>query len=138
FANDRAQVERAVARLRGLARELEAEHPAYAPALQRQALALESAGAEAVRLQEALPGGDSPAAEKAVEATAAAVRQARQALRIAEAVEQAARLGKSVLVSEGPLWESRGVDASFAGQAAEALEVQRTAVPGEHEPVSLR
>ena len=72
--------------------------------------------------------------------SSALVARAEREIAVAGVVRQAVALGAgtSLIAFEGTLWENRQVDEQLPSQAVNPLRVTRRAVPGEHEPVSLK
>lgn len=140
FANDRAVVTRALAALRAAADAAEQTLPLSATALRREATSLESEARAAAPLQDSLPGSGDAEVQAALSKSSALVLRAKRAVALAGVIRQATALGAgtSLVAFEGILWENGKVDEQLPAQAVNPLHVTRRAVPGEHEPVSLK
>jgi outer membrane protein assembly factor BamB len=140
FANDRAVVTRALVALRAAADAAEPALPLSATALRREATSLEAEARAAAPLQDSLPGSGDAEVQTALSKSSALVLRAKRAAALAGVIRQATALsaGTSLVAFEGTLWENRKVDEQLPAQAANPLHVTRRAVPGEHEPVSLK
>lgn len=137
FAADNATAARTLDELDATARAVEATLPRSAAALRREASLLASTAATARARQEAAPGGGTAREQEALATTAKVTTQARRLLEVVEAVKLAAAQGAntSLLVTEGPLWESRGVGDRVPTSLT--VPAARVVAPGEHEPVAL-
>ncbi|HOJ32616.1 MAG TPA: PQQ-binding-like beta-propeller repeat protein [Candidatus Hydrogenedentes bacterium] len=72
-----------------------------------------------------------------VQVVAETVEKARRAANIADLIVDAANRDNltGIAVSEGMLWENRGLEKRVPSRAFAELAVQRQVVPGEHEPL---
>jgi outer membrane protein assembly factor BamB len=136
FVNDRALVTRALDALKSTADSVEKTLPDSTAALRNEAVAL-TIDSEAARTLQDKSSAETE--QQTLAASAALVKKARRALRIAELVGKAAAdgPGASLLVSKGDLWESRGVDECLPDACARTLTLENRVVPGEHEPVAV-
>ncbi len=137
FAADNGLAARALAELNAAVRTVESALPRSASALRREASLLAASADAARALQQAAPGGGTAREQEALAATSKVTTQAKRMLAVVEAVKLAAAQGTntSLLVTEGPLWESRGVGDRVPTSLT--LPSARPVAPGEHEPVSL-
>ena len=139
FVNDHALVARALAELPSVAEAVKQTLPLSAVALHREAVSLEIEAKQVTALQEAVPGNESIAVQAALEKSSDLVRRAKRSLSVAKVIRHATALGKgtSLIAFQGTMWENRKVDEQLPATAANPLRINRTAVPGEHEPVAL-
>lgn len=138
FVNDRALALRALAALRDTADAVQDTLPLSSSALRKEAILLEHDADAAASLQE-VAIADASRREGALKATAVIVVRSRQAIRVADAVVQAAQLGPqtSLVAFVGRTWENRGVDRQVPSRAENPLKLGRTLVPNEHDPIPL-
>lgn len=142
FANDRAIVAQAGARLRSAAGLLGATLPLSASALTREARLLEDSARALMPVQDAAlsPRADAEELRGALDRTAALSASSLRLMRISDVAKEAASLGPgtSLVVSEPEnLWENLGLPDELPQGVVEPLSIDRRAVPGEHEPVAL-
>ncbi|MCX5759163.1 MAG: DUF4091 domain-containing protein, partial [Candidatus Hydrogenedentes bacterium] len=140
FENDRALAARASDALGATAKDLAASLPGTARALVREKTLLDADAQSAFALEQAAVGG-GPQREEEVLAVASRLNQRVKHLhRVASAARAASTLGAStsLVVFEGPMWDSRAVDALVPDRVVNPWKVTRRAVPGEHEPVALK
>jgi len=140
FVNDQALVTRAVAGLNAAANAVDDKLPLSAVALRREADALEKAAADLALRQRAVPAEDALMVEQTLHTTGALVSRSRRALQTAAVVEQAGRMDSSVslIAFTGFMWENRRLDERMPDLVERPLQVHRTVVVGEHEPVSIK
>ena len=140
FANDKATVNRALAMLTASADQVKGLLPLSATALRREATELEKENRNLAISQDAVPADEALAVEKSLSESKALVSRARRAQKIAALAQQAASLGAgtSLLAFEGKLWENRQLNEQLPEIVANPLQIQRTVVPGEHEPISIK
>jgi len=139
FANERSLVARVQSALSSASGEVRARLPLSALALEREKSWIEMESKLAESLQDKVPGNDPDAVQEAFSKTAALAGRAKRALNISEAIRKATLLGPgtSLLAFEGTTWENRKVDEQLPRTASNPLVIARTAVPGEHEPISV-
>jgi len=139
FVNERALVTRSLAALRTVADASQSKLPLAAAALRREMSLLDLESKAVLPLQEAVPGDEPGAVQVALERTVALVASANRALGVAEVIRKATGLGTgtSLIAFEGTIWENRKVDEQLPARVENPLHISRTAVPGEHEPISL-
>jgi len=140
FANDRALAARASEALESAAADLAAALPATVKALVREKTLLDAAMQSAFAIVDAAAGGGPKHEEEAFAAVSQLNRHAKRLLRVAATARQAAALGSSasLIAFEDAVWDSRNVDTLVPERAENPLKIARRAVPGEHEPVSLK
>src|SRR5205085_5795984 len=133
-------VARALTALRTAADAAEPKLPLSTTALRREASSLDVESKAVMPLQDAVPGNEIGHAQAVLRKTAALVARAQRSLATAEVIRQATELGPgtSLIAFEGTMWENRKVDEQLPAAAANPLRIARTAVPGEHEPVTLK
>ncbi|MCC6490056.1 MAG: PQQ-binding-like beta-propeller repeat protein [Candidatus Hydrogenedentes bacterium] len=134
MSGERSLAEAALNTLQSVADGLPEEQSGTAGALRREAVLLKAT-------LELLPQDLSTLADEQLLAEAAGlVRSSRRALALSEAARIACTPDSdgSLIVSEGDLWESRGVGDLVPAKAANPLELQRRVVPGEHDALSLK
>lgn len=103
-------------------------------------LELNQARRAAFDAQRMLPAGDAEAVRAAMAQSASLNAMAHRALALASAVYQTLQGNPSapLAVFEGSTWDNRAVDRAVPETVQAPLAVYRRAVPGEHEPVSLK
>src|SRR5439155_9924731 len=71
--------------------------------------------------------------------TSGLVARARRDMATVEVIRQATALGPgtSLIAFEGTMWDNRKVDQQLPTRIANPLRIERTSVPGEHEPIAL-
>jgi len=140
LANESALLNKALSALNSTADALKEALPATERALRRESILLEAAMKQCMSKAEGLPQMAPGEATAFTDELGALVAKARHLTAITEVLEQAAALGAttSLLAFEGPMWECVDIARLLPEQAATELSLNRTVVPGEHEPVSLK
>ncbi|NLP12152.1 PQQ-binding-like beta-propeller repeat protein, partial [bacterium] len=140
FVNDQALATRAVAGLQAVANTVADKMPLSAVALRREADVLEKAVADLAPQQRAVPAEHAFMVEQILRNTGALVSRSRRALRMSALVEQAGRMDSSasLIAFAGSMWENRRLNEQMPDIVETPLQIHRTVVAGEHEPVSLK
>jgi len=140
FVNDQALVTRAAVGLNAAANTVDDKLPLSAVALRREADALEKAAADLAPRQQAVSADDALMVEQTLRKTGALVSRARRALKTAALVEQAGCTDSSasLIAFAGFMWENRRLHEQMPDIVENPLQVHRTVVVGEHEPVSIK
>ena len=140
FANDQALATRAVAGLKTAADAVSEKLPLSASALRREAGVIEQAAMDLASHQQAVPANDALMVEQTLQKTGAVVIRSRQALKTAALVEQAGRMDSSagLIAFAGLMWENRRLNEQMPDMVENPLQIHRTVVAGEHEPVSIK
>ena len=138
FMNERALASRAQELLRSAIVAAESKLPLAASGLRRELLCVETESNQLRPQQDAVSGGDPGAAQEVLSRSAGLVARSRRAVALAELIQHAVAAGAGSLVAfEGTTWENRKVDEQLPPGPITPLRVTRTAVAGEHEPVSV-
>ncbi len=142
YANDQALVMRTIHQLRQM---LEGHEKPGTPAgilasLRQELQALEEEVRVLVPLQAAVPGSAPETRDRINKRTMAINERAKRAHTLAQLAPKVITLDPDtrVIPFEGIIWENRDVDRQYPSDFESPLKIIRRAVPGEHEPVSIK
>ena len=139
FKNDRNLANGSIAALRRSADVVGAVLPRSGEALRREARLLAQELNDVIPLQDSSSVNGTSPEDRILDISAALVEHAHRAEELAEIVEKAASLGSatSLVLFEGSLWENREVNRQLPEDVKRSLNITRSMVPEEHEPVGL-
>ena len=139
FSNDQALVTQAISTLNSTIVEIEAILPLSANALRSTVSNLRVKASDLSSKQKSLPRSDGSEIQNTVKQTKELNDSAEDALKICDVIRNAKSLGSktSIIAFEGSKWENRNVDKQLPSAANNPVQVRRTAVIGEHSPISV-
>lgn len=138
FANEIGLTRRAIDTLDAVARDVAPVLPLSASALRAEAVSIEESVNKLAEIEESW-SANRTGRDEAFCTTASVVHRAQRAIKAAAAVQRATTYGADtgLLISEGLLWENRGLGERIPENGGTHIELRRRVVPGEYDPVSL-
>jgi hypothetical protein len=140
YANDRGAAARALLALQAVVESSSSPTRGMSAAMLREAGIIRLEAATLISLQDATTGSSPGFRAEVDRRTTVLNARAERAIALAEvavAIDVAAP-GSRLIPFEGTTWENRDIDRQLPDQLELPLHVERRAVPGEHEPVSIK